>query len=74
MQHRTNRDGSITEVTPAFCPACSACLGAGQVHVGYDSHPRLEVRVRTWRCRTCGVVTYDEPRGQHGPTLDVGEG
>ena len=46
------------EVAQTTCPNGHP-LGPRQVLVGYGARPDI-VRVRSWTCRACGVITWDE--------------
>jgi hypothetical protein len=48
----------LVEIAPRHCPNGQS-LGAGLVLVGYGVRPD-GARVRSWTCRTCGVILWDE--------------
>jgi hypothetical protein len=48
----------LVEVAPSHCPAGHR-LGVRQVLVGFGISPD-GVRARSWTCRTCGAIVWDE--------------
>lgn len=48
----------LVEVKPTHCPAGHP-LGPRQVLVGFGVRPD-GARARSWTCRTCGAITWDE--------------
>jgi hypothetical protein len=48
----------LIEIAPWHC-ANDHPLGARQVPVGYGVRPD-GARARSWMCRTCGTITWDE--------------
>jgi hypothetical protein len=48
----------LVEVSPTHCPA-GHLFGPGRVLVGYGVRPDGPL-ARSWTCRACGVITWDE--------------
>lgn len=56
----TGREQETREIAPTHCGNGHE-LGPLRVLIAYQPHPGGAGRARTWQCRECGVIKWDEP-------------
>lgn len=60
LRYKRDELGRLVEVPPELLD-CGHPYRRGLVVIGYEEHPQHPVRVRCYRCRHCGEVTWTEP-------------